>query len=37
MTWLDGPVARRLDELFRGMLAADLVAIRPYSEAMAVA
>jgi YgiT-type zinc finger domain-containing protein len=21
MTWLDGPVARRLDELFRGMLA----------------
>lgn len=30
MTWLEGPVARRLDELFREMLAADVVAIRPY-------
>jgi hypothetical protein len=30
-------VARRLDDLFRQMLAVDAVAIRPYSEAMAVA
>jgi YgiT-type zinc finger domain-containing protein len=37
MTWLDGPVARRLDDLFREMLAAGAVAIRPYSETMAVA
>ncbi|WP_165034746.1 YgiT-type zinc finger protein [Candidatus Protofrankia californiensis] len=29
MTWLDGPVARSLDDLFREMLAVDAVAIRP--------
>jgi hypothetical protein len=37
MTWLDGSVARRLDDLFREMSAADAVAIRPYSKAMAAA
>jgi YgiT-type zinc finger domain-containing protein len=37
MTWLDGPVARRLDDLFREMLTVDAVAIRPYSEAVAAA
>lgn len=37
MTWLDGPVARRLDDLFREMLAVDAVVIRPYSEAVAAA
>ncbi|SNQ46684.1 conserved hypothetical protein [Frankia canadensis] len=36
-TWLDGHVARRVDELFREMLAADLVAVRPYREAAAAA
>ncbi|WP_198152884.1 YgiT-type zinc finger protein [Pseudofrankia sp. DC12] len=37
MSWLDGPVARRVDDLFRDMLATDAVAIRPYSDAKAVA
>lgn len=36
-TWLDGDVARRLDVLFREMLAADVVAIRPYPESMVAA
>ncbi len=37
MTWLDGPVARRLDAMFREMVAADTVAIRPYTETVAAA
>jgi hypothetical protein len=32
-SWLDGPVARRVDDLFRDMLATDAVAVRPYSDA----
>jgi YgiT-type zinc finger domain-containing protein len=35
VTWLDGPVARRLDDLFREMLVIDAVAIRAYTEAVA--
>ncbi len=35
MTWLDGPVARRLDDLFREMPAVDAMAIRPYRVAVA--